>query len=130
MNVLFSTHEIRAGALNAKRGELMVCSVETQELQSSGNFSTNLSMHRTKKSYLKHNNKAFTAYFKLYKLFSVTLPSMHSMRSFKKQEPQLYTKFLKIEKSENPTQNLYSLHFLFLLPLTITYLLFRGRWTG
>lgn len=47
-----------------------------------------------------------------------------------KNEPPLYTKALKIQKSENPTYNPYHLHFFFLLPLTITYLLFRGRWTG
>lgn len=65
-----------------QRGELTVCSVETQELQSNGNFSITLLMHRRKKSDL--NNKAFTAYFRLYKLFSVTPPSMYSMRSFQK----------------------------------------------
>lgn len=44
-----------------------------------------------------------------------------------KNEPPLYMKVLKIQKSENPKCNPYHIHLVFLLPLTLTYLLFRGR---
>lgn len=74
------------------RGELTVCSVETQELQSNGNFSITLFMHRRKKSDL---NKAFTAYFRLYKLFSVTPPACIPCGLFKKRTSNFTQNFKK-----------------------------------
>lgn len=129
MNVLLGTHEVKTGVLNTQRGELTICSAQTQELQSKGNFSATISMHRRKKRDLKHSNKAFTSYFKIIKYFKLLLQARITC-SLLKNEPPLYTKVLKTRKSENPTYNPYRLHFYLLLPLTITYLLFRGRWTG
>lgn len=95
------------------RGELTVCSVETQELQSNGNFIITLFMHRRKKSDL---NKAFTVYFRLYKLFSVTPPSMYSMRSFQKMNLNFTQNFKdrKIRKSYIQSIQSPLLFFLFL----------------
>lgn len=69
LNVLFGTHEVKTEVLNIQRGELTICSAQTQEPQSKGNFSATLSMHRRKKRDLKHGNKTFTSYSKINKVF-------------------------------------------------------------
>lgn len=69
LNILFGTHEVKAGVLNIQRGELTIGSAQTQELQPNGNFSATLSIHRRKKMGLKHSNKAFIAYFKINEVF-------------------------------------------------------------